>query len=294
MASTLNACLQRVGEILEPLEGFWTATSTGLAATTITDTKLITEAGMSRFLNGYVTRTALDTADRHRYVSAYNSATGVATVATYSNTSPTTVAALWFSHWNPFDIESAINRALENLEYEETFDGLTMVTNQIQYVLTTDLAWVTRRGQIQAVYRLDGTSGKYTEYPISGWHVYADQDVLTLDFSRASLVPASTDVVRIVSSRPYSTLGTHPIITGAGTTTCPLELVAHKAAYYLLERALDGAALEGRDALLQTFQRVSVRLSEEQLKHPATNVPQSAFKPARGGGWPLSVGGMRR
>lgn len=290
--ASFNAILQRVGELVAP--GFKAQESTGLTGTTVTDTKLITETGVSTFLQGYITRTAKDPGgvDRHRYIPAYASLTGQASsLATYTDTSDTTVSCLWWPPgYDPADIESFINRALENLYVEEAYDGLTTVTDQKQYALTSQLAWVTEPEQVKAVYILDGTSGKYTERLIRGARVHMDEEVATLDFSRASHVPSATDVVRIISTRPYSSIGTHPIVTGAGTTLAPLELVAWKAAEYLFEKRVLMSPLEGRKTAQEDLQWARARVSEELAKHPSHRHESSAFKPPRAGGWMLRAG----
>jgi hypothetical protein len=228
---TLASLRTRCGEILEDVV---TSTATAGSSTSLTCAAwpfLDTGRSNQWFKNGILVRPSVTAGqDIYRRILTDTPSTGVFTVDAYVSSNPAANEA--FEIWRVFDPSRVVryaNRVLERARFLEEID-FAGVDNQRQYSLAS-YTWLTSANQVVALLLREGTTtNQYTWDELTGVRLSEDEGVLTLNF--LNRLPTSSDTVRLLAVRDFSTLAT--LAASADTTTAPLVWLAYETALLML------------------------------------------------------------
>ncbi len=287
MSNSLFSVMQRTQHLVVPADLAVSAGMTGGSATTVVDT-LNLSGGASRGDNLFeflwlalFHTTAMYS--RRVIEGGDNATTGTLTFA--PTVTVTLAAADPYQVWtiDPALVVSAIDTALRRMEYIER-SPLTVATDQFIYPLTTDAAWVTRKGQFLGIEWQDPTSTPLLPHrTVQGWSLAEDYGVLVLNLGRPYTL--GQDTVILVTLRSYFDRDGTPLPTNtqstasaAWVTTAPLDWLAAETALVLMEQPVTRRMVATRQAEYEQALREAHGIAERYRRDNQPDVPRRMFK----------------
>lgn len=213
---------------------YFTLTATGGSTSTVVDTTRQDSGGStSEYVGGWLLPTSGNGAGLTKAIASWAPTTGTWTQA--GTVWPGVIAAAdeveLHMLLDPRDWNDIINRGLRRCT-KVRLDQLTLVSQQLQYALTSQTTLESPK-HVQRILMRDGdTSNRYTwrELEPSRYWISDDDDALTLNL-RSAIEPQSNLAMWIEYVGAYDSLS-----TDATTTTCPLDWAVSAAIMVAWER----------------------------------------------------------
>jgi hypothetical protein len=157
------------------------------------------------------------------------------------------------------EMNAAINEALPTLSFVDDSE-VSLVADQNVVILTSTLAWLTRRRQLLELrYRYTSATNKVVDWPVRECSV--DEYIDTTSKVRVQLWDVPSDITNIklqVRARHY--YGT--LDTDAAITTCPDPLIVTAAKVWIIKRLPSRLA----DSYKERYSLFSRELTEQRLQ----------------------------
>lgn len=213
---------------------YLTLVATGGTTTTVVDTTRQDSGGStSEYVGGWLLPTSGNGAGVTKPIASWAPTTGTWTQAGTAWAGVIAAADEVELHMllDPRDWNDCINRGLRRCTLLRR-DALTLVSQQLQYALTSQTTLESPKHVVRILMRDGATSAQYTyrELEPSRWWVDDDDDVLTLNL-RSAIEPQSNLAMYIEYIGAYSAIS-----TDAATTTCPLDWAVSAAIMVAWER----------------------------------------------------------
>ncbi len=213
---------------------YFTLAATGGTTSTVIDTTRQDSGGStSEFVGGWLLPTSGNGAGLTKAIASWAPTTGTWTQA--GTVWPGVIAAAdeveLHMLLDPRDWNVCIDRGLRRCT-KLRLDQLTLVSQQLQYALTSQTTLESPKHVTRVLLRRGATANQYTweELAPPRWWVQDDDDALTLNL-RSAIEPQSNLAMFIEYIGAYDALA-----TDATTTTCPLDWAVAAAMMVAFER----------------------------------------------------------